>query len=670
MKGIQLRNKANKSAEVMIYEDIGEGLWTSGVTAQGFLKDLKALGEVDTIDIRINSNGGSVFDGIAIYNALKRHPAQKNVYVDGIAASIASIIAMAGDTITMGDGTFMMIHNASGLSMGNAADMRGMADILEGIDAQLVDIYTNRTGMDSETIAAMMTAETWMNSADSIGMGFADAIGESLKIAAHANADRFHNIPAVLTNSHREPIEVPNAPAAVAVVSQPVKKETTMNIMENLKARASEHQTAASNIRTKATDEGRDLTNAEREVMQGHLDAYDSVQIDIRLQDRLETADNFLNASAGRAVTPNGLQNTVLRTARDKNTNGFNSFGEFCAVVRKGVTSPQNMDSRLLSNAALGTYGSEGSGADGGFAVPPEWRSQIMQLVSGEDSLLSMTDQQTASGNSITFPIDETTAWQSAGGVLAYWGSEAAAMTQSKPALKESTLKLDKLTALIPVTDELLEDAAAMGSYVAAKAGEKINFKVNDAIINGTGVGQPLGIMNAACTVSVAKETNQAAATILGLNLLKMYSRMPSMNRRRAVWLINQDIESQLMSVNIETKNVAGSENVSGMPAYLPPGGLSGSPYATLFGRPIIATEGCQTIGTVGDIVFADLGSYLTVVKSGGVRADTSIHLWFDQNTTAFRFTLRMAGQPWLSAAIARKNGSNTLSHFVTLATR
>jgi HK97 family phage major capsid protein len=290
--------------------------------------------------------------------------------------------------------------------------------------------------------------------------------------------------------------------------------------------------------------------------------------------------------------------------------------------------------------------------------------------VSGEDSLLSMTDQQTASGNSITFPIDETTAWQSAGGVLAYWGSEAAAMTQSKPALKESTLKLDKLTALIPVTDELLEDAAAMGSYVAAKAGEKINFKVNDAIINGTGVGQPLGIMNAACTVSVAKETNQAAATILGLNLLKMYSRMPSMNRRRAVWLINQDIESQLMSVNIETKNVAGSENVSGMPAYLPPGGLSGSPYATLFGRPIIATEGCQTIGTVGDIVFADLGSYLTVVKSGGVRADTSIHLWFDQNTTAFRFTLRMAGQPWLSAAIARKNGSNTLSHFVTLATR
>ena len=198
MKGIQLRNKANKSAEVLIYEDIGEGFFTSGITAQGFLQDLNALGDVTSLDIRINSNGGSVFDGVAIYNALRRHPARKNVYVDGIAASIASVIAMAGDTRTMGEGSFLMVHRASGLSVGNAEDMRSLADILEGIDRQLVDIYASRTGIDPATITELMTAETWLNAQDAVAHGFADGIGEPLRIAAHVNAARFHNVPASL----------------------------------------------------------------------------------------------------------------------------------------------------------------------------------------------------------------------------------------------------------------------------------------------------------------------------------------------------------------------------------------------------------------------------------------------------------------------------------------
>jgi len=642
------------------------------------INELKALGDVEDIDIRINSNGGSVFDGLAIYNALKRHPATKNVYVDGIAASIASIIAMAGDNITMGEGMFLMIHKASGMAVGNAQDMRELANILEGIDAQLVDIYANKTGIDAELINEMMDAETWLTATDAINLSFVDTVSASLKIAAHVdvNAERFHNIPESLTNSNSGPTDIPNdaeaeaiKPTAPVILQPAVERKHAMNTMSELQARASEHQTSAAAIRNKATAENRDLNKAEREVMQSHLDAYDTIQADIELQARLEKADAYLNQSAGRIVT-NGLQNTVIPTAKEKNSHGFKNFGEFCAAVRRGVTSPQNADPRLIANAAASTYGSEGSGADGRFAVPPEWKSSIMQLVSGEDSLLSMTDQQTATGNTMTFPVDETTAWQSTGGVQAYWTGEAAAMTQSKPSIKENTLKLDKLTALVPVTEELLEDSSALGNYVSKVAGGKINFKVNDAIINGTGAGQPLGIINAPCLVSVAKETSQVAASLLGMNLLKMYARMPAMNRRRAVWLVNQDVEAQLMSVNIETKNVAGSENVSGMPAYLPPGGLSGSPYATLFGRPIIATEGCQTIGTKGDIIFADLASYLTVVKSGGLRSETSIHLWFDQDITAFKFVLRMAGQPWLSAAIARKNGSNTLSHFVSLDTR
>lgn len=704
MKGIQLRNKADKAAEILIYEDIGEGFWTSGITAQGFLKDLKALGEIDSLDIRINSNGGSVFDGVAIYNALKRHPATKNVYVDGIAASIASVIAMAGDSITMGEGSFMMIHKASGLAVGNANEMRDLADILEGIDAQLIDIYSNRTGMDSELINKMMDEETWMNASEAIEKKFADSVGEKLKIAARADAKRFHNLPWDLKrqnmsydahkdctfdncrvtpdqtaawqkdadpnikDSHSGPSEVPNKPADEPAPVLNKRKETTMNIMDQLKARASEHQTAAAAIREKANTESRDLTNAEREIIQSHLDAFDAVQTDIELQARLEGADDFLNQSAGRKAQPDGLKNTRLTPASEKGKGGFNHFGEFCAAVRES-TNTGKTDPRLIANAAT-TYGSEGTGADGGHAVPPEWNANIVKMIMGEDSLISRTDQLTIGSNSTTYPVDETTAWQSSGGIRVYRDSEAAAITQSKPSLKDLTIKLQRMTCLVPLTDELLEDSVAMGSYVQAKAGENFDFKITDEILNGTGVGQMLGILNAPCTVSVAKETSQVAGTLVAENVLKLWSRMEGRARRNAVWLVNQDIEPQLMQLNVKIKNVAGSENVGGMPVYVPPGGLSASPYATLLGRPVITTEACQTVGTKGDIVFAALDKYMTVAKAGGIRSDVSIHLFFDQGITAFRFVMRNNGQPWLSAPITRKNGTNTLSHFVTLDTR
>jgi HK97 family phage major capsid protein len=672
MKGIQLKNKSDKTAEMLIYEDIGEGFFTSGVTAQGFLKDLKALGDVNTIDIRINSNGGSVFDGIAIYNALKRHPAQKNVYVDGIAASIASIIAMAGDSITMGDGTFLMIHKASGLAMGNATDMRATADILEGIDAQLVDIYATKTGMDAQTLSDMMDAETWMNATDSIEMGFANELGDVMKIAAHANFERFHNIPEALTNSHSGPTEVPDEPEVeiiTPVITSTLKKETTMNIMESLKARAAEHQAAAGAVRTKANDEGRDLTKAERQVIENELSAFEAVTADIELQNRLESAEDYLNKPAGRKISPDGLQNTVTRTTQEKNRAGFNHFGEFIKSVKDASISGGKLDPRLVANAAT-TYGQEGVGADGGFAVPPEWRSQIMELVAPGDSLLSMTDQVPISGNSVTFPVDETTAHQSTGGILAYWDSEAAAMTASKPNLKDLTVKTSRLTALVPVTEELMEDASAMGAYVQRKAGEKMNFKVTDAIVNGTGVGQPLGILNAPCLIAQAAEGSQTADTVHAYNIVKMMARMPAASFNRSVWLVNQDVLPQILGMGMPVKLADGTAAGGGGSMYMAPNGISQAPYGTLLGRPIVVTEACQTVGDAGDIILADMSKYLSVVKTGGIRSDVSMHFYFDQNISAFRFVMRMNGQPWLSAPIAKKHGSNTLSHFVSLVAR
>ena len=700
MKGIRIINRAEKqSAEILIYEDIGEGFWTSGVTAQGFLKDLRALGDVKSLDIRINSNGGSVFDGVAIYNALRQHSARKTVHVDGIAASIASIIAMAGDEIRMGEGAWMMIHDPSGLAMGTAEQMRETADLLDGIKSQLVDIYVTRTGKDAAEIGAIMAAETWFNASDAIDFKLADMVSEPIKIAAHAGlqAKRFQHIPGELLASALKakfeaepPTEQPEHPTLSQPPGPPVQQEPTaskeavfisttpkgnpMNALQLLQARAVDHKAAADGIVEKARNEERPMTANEMDIVNNHMAEFDQAQAEIQIINRMEAADSFLNQSAGREsqrAPAVGLQNTHLPTASEKGRWGFSNLGEYAKSVRNAVLNPGQMDTRLIKNATASTYSTESVGPDGGFAVPPEYRAEIQSLVMGESSILSQCDAMPTDSNRVTVPTDETTAWQTSGGVLAYWGSEAGTMTQSKAALKEVGVSLHKLYALVPVSDEMQEDAPLISRYLTNKSGEKIDFKITNAIVNGTGAGQPLGILNAPGTVSVAKEGSQAADTIVGNNILKMYARQ--LNPGRAVWLCNSDTLVMLLSMNIEFKSSAGAGIAAGarFPTITMPG-ENGNTFATIMGRPVIVTEACATLGDVGDVIFADLaGGYFAPYKAGGIRNDISMHLWFDQGLTAYKWTFRVGGQPWLSSAVTPASGSaNTKSSMVTLAAR
>lgn len=324
-----------------------------------------------------------------------------------------------------------------------------------------------------------------------------------------------------------------------------------------------------------------------------------------------------------------------------------------------------NVDPRLVMNAPS-TYSSEGVGADGGFAVPPEWRTEIWKKVAAEDSLFARTDQRPTSRNTMSFPADETTPWDASGGIQAYFESEGELFTQSKISLKTKTITLNKLTALVPVTEELLEDAPALDSYIRSKVAEKFDFKLNLKMVQGTGAGEPLGILNAASLVSVAKETSQAADTIVAENVMNMWSRLYAPLRNGAVWLINQDIEPQLWGMTLKVKDASGTV-VGGTPIYMPPGGLSGSPYATLFNRPIIPTQACKTLGDKGDIILTNLQEYQTLYKVGGIRSDVSIHLWFDYNVAAYRFILRIAGQPKWASYITPRDGASYPSWAVTL---
>jgi HK97 family phage major capsid protein len=272
------------------------------------------------------------------------------------------------------------------------------------------------------------------------------------------------------------------------------------------------------------------------------------------------------------------------------------------------------------------------------------------------------------SGNSNSMKIngvDETSrASTRYGGIVGYWKDEAALKTSSKPKFRQIELNLKKLIGLCYATDELLADAVALESFIREAFPSEFGFLLDDAIINGTGAGQPLGILNAGCLVSVAKEAGQKAASVVAENVINMYSRLFAASRPNAVWLINQNIEPQLFTMSLAV-------GTGGIPIYMPAGGLSGQPYATLFGRPVIAIEQAATLGTVGDIILADMGGYILAEK-GGIQADISIHVQFLYDESVFRFVLRVDGQPVRASALTPYKGgaSYTQSHFIALATR
>jgi len=188
-KWYNIQNKAGETADIYIFDEIG----TYGVTAQDFISDIKDLKDTP-INLRINSIGGDVFDGMAMYNVIKKRGAKTTVYIEGIAASIATIIALGADEVVMAENSLFMIHNAWGGAMGEAKDMRKTAATLEKISDELTDIYMKKTGLSYEVLAEMMDEETWLNAQEAFDYGFVDTISDSIKVAAKYDVSKFKNI--------------------------------------------------------------------------------------------------------------------------------------------------------------------------------------------------------------------------------------------------------------------------------------------------------------------------------------------------------------------------------------------------------------------------------------------------------------------------------------------
>jgi ATP-dependent Clp endopeptidase proteolytic subunit ClpP len=188
-KWYNIQNKAGEAADIYIFDEIG----TYGVTAQDFISEIKGLKDMP-INLRINSLGGDVFDGMAMYNVIKRREAKTTVYIEGIAASIATIIALGADEVIMAENSLFMIHNAWGGTSGEAKDMRKTAETLDKITSELTDIYVKKTGLSFDALAEMMDEESWLNAQEAFDLGFIDTISDSIKVAAKYDVSKFKNI--------------------------------------------------------------------------------------------------------------------------------------------------------------------------------------------------------------------------------------------------------------------------------------------------------------------------------------------------------------------------------------------------------------------------------------------------------------------------------------------
>ena len=248
------------------------------------------------------------------------------------------------------------------------------------------------------------------------------------------------------------------------------------------------------------------------------------------------------------------------------------------------------------------------------------------------------------------------------GGVIAYWRAEKGSLSQADPTFRQMKLVANKLTILSKATNEWLKDVERSGSLVSGILSEALHWFLDKNFMVGTGAGQPLGLLNAACKVTVSKETGQPASTILYENIVKMYSSLYPGGINRAIWLIHPSVVPQLFTMSLAV-------GVGGIPVYMPADQAAGRPLNKLMGLPVVVSEKVETLGTEGDIVLADLSQYGIGLR-GELQLEASGAPAFTTDETFFRLIIRVDGQPLWDEALTLKDGSTTVSPIVTLEAR
>jgi HK97 family phage major capsid protein len=384
---------------------------------------------------------------------------------------------------------------------------------------------------------------------------------------------------------------------------------------------------------------------------------------------------------SGNGAPAQAKGETESRAEKFAQTGGFKGLGHFAHEVRKagerpgiaasgalgewrkGIVEDDAAYAALFGTTAKASGLNEFTDSEGGVLLPTQIAAGLWQRsltddfnmlslpgitaipVSGRDlKVMALNDKSRADGSRY-------------GGVQGYWTAEAAEYTSSKPTFRDITLSLNKLTVLVYATDELLEDTSAAEMVINRAASGELRFKINDAMIRGSGVGMPLGFLNSPCKVTVTRGTS---SHVTAVDLDAMYARRSKASGQGIVWLANQDVEPDLGNLAYTVSSA------SAVWAYMP-GGTFGSETPKLKGKPCYYVEQCETLGTSGELIMLDPDAIAVAVKSTGIKGAVSMHLRFAYDETAFKFSMRMDARPYWETSLTRFKGANALSPIAVL---
>ena len=349
--------------------------------------------------------------------------------------------------------------------------------------------------------------------------------------------------------------------------------------------------------------------------------------------------------------------------------NSFTSFGEFLMAVRAATVQPHIPHDPRLHQRGTPAGSSERVPSDGGFLVGTEFSQRLVERMYQTGEILSRCFEVPISpgSNGFAFPqFNETSRANGSrmGGVQCYWEDEADTATGSRPTFAEGQLKARKIIGLVYLTEELFRDVNALDVFGTAAFSKEMAFSLEAAIIGGDGAYRPLGVLKSPALLQVAAQTGQAAGTIVAENVADTWSRCWAPSRKTAVWVVNGQAERQLLTLGLAI-GVGGSA----IALYHPTENPGTQPFATMLGCPVIPSEYSPVVGTVGDLMLCDFSRYIVGMKEQMATA-VSLHVAFVSDEYAFRFTMRVDGQPIDRAPITTLNGSATTSSFVAIAAR
>lgn len=584
-----ITNADGDRAEMWIYGAIGDDWDPDDVTAGSFTRELRAI-TAPVIDLHINSPGGLVFDGVTIHAALKEHPSTVNVSIDGLAASAASFVAMAGDSVTIGKHARMMIHDASGMTIGNAADHQEMADLLNSLSDTIAAIYAERAGGDVEQWRNRMRAETWYTAEQAVADGLADRIGGGEEDTT--------------TNKTTAPVEKPRSKVQAKAAWNNLGGGKGMNIEEILAA-----MKAISDI------EDRALTNDE-------VKRYEALESDLANK-RTEAIKN--RQSNYEAPAPDNVQvQAAVHVAPKKKDDGLDRA--FNHYLRTGKPNADISELRISNAQSVGTD------SQGGFTAPEGFRQKLVERLKAFGGLANEAETiDTDTGNRLPWPtLDDTgnsgviagegAAPASGGADLVFGERDLTAWRYTAPGAGQLPLR---------VSVELLQDSAFdIEAMVIRKLGERIARAQAVHWVTGTGVGMPEGIIQ-----STGPSKVFAGADPTKNELIDAVHSLDPEYRMNAVWVFNDASLAKIRKL----------EDTTGRPLWLPleSAGLENTPGGTLLGHRVVID---QAFANYVDVSGGTWGVFGDIAESYVIRRVRDIQVvvnpWTRANEGQVEYTL------------------------------